>query len=61
MNLKLTKAIDLEKDLEAFKALPSNKARGPDGFPFEVFVKLWDSLGADLLEVFTKALHQGWH
>lgn len=45
--------------LETLKALPNGRTPGMDGLPSEFFLKMWDTIGSDITEVFKEALEKG--
>ncbi len=48
-----------EEVLIALKGMARGKTPGSDGLPVEFFIKFWDILGADLVEVFNSSYHDG--
>lgn len=49
----------LEEVLLALKGMARGKTPGSNGLPVESFVKFWDILGADLVEVFKSSYQDG--
>lgn len=56
MNEALTAPFTKEETLSALKILPSGKAPGLDDIPTEFYIKLWDTLGDDIMEVIHKTV-----
>jgi hypothetical protein len=49
---------DLEVEL-AIKALPTNKAAGPDGVPMEFYKETWELVGANIKDLMNETLEKG--
>ena len=47
--------ITIQKAANALKSMTNNKAPGSDGLSKEFFVKFWNLLGIDLVDVFNSA------
>ena len=43
----------------ALQGMARGKSPGSDGLPVEFFVKFWDVLGADLVDVFNSSYRDG--
>lgn len=49
----------VEEVLAALKGMARGKSPGSDGLPVEFFLKLWDTLGSDLVEVLNSSYNSG--